>query len=410
MEQNVFDTIVIGSGPAGLAAAYAAAVSDQSVAVIEKQPRPGMKLLASGGGRCNVTNILSGENFAVKFGRQWRFMMPALQHFSGSRLLDFFSCHQVPLVLTDGFHYFPASGKAADVLKLFTGEISGHGGRIFCSEKVTALIPGDKWQVITSERSFICRNVICCCGGRGYPALGGSMAGFDLVRALGHTVTPLYPAMTGVICADERIGECAGISMPDCVAEIAVKGRECLSARGELLFTHRGFSAFAILDLAGQCARLIEKNGSVPLKIDFLPDMSLADVENMFADWRKVGGNRHISTLMNQHLHVPRRIAGLLLEGDDPEISRWQRASSALLAQKLKASVFQLSGVESWDKAMVTAGGVSLKEVSPHTLESKIHKGLFFAGEMLDLAGPCGGYNITWALASGFLAAGGVDF
>lgn len=399
-----FECVVIGSGPAGLAAAYASARQGKRVAVIEKQHVPGMKLLASGGGRCNVANTLSGEALAEKFGRQWRFLLPALQKFSGEKLLNFFEEHHLPLTLTDNFHYFPASGKARDVLELFTGGIARYGGKIFCGEKVTELIPGETWQLVTDKRSIECGKVICACGGRGYPPLGGSMAGYELVKKLGHTVTPLYPGMTGVICADERVGNCAGIALPDCIAEIAVKGKERLSARGELLFTHRGFSAFAILDLAGKCAQLLEKNGSAALKIDFLPHISPAEIAEIFASWRQKGGTKHISTLLNQYL--PKRVAELLLDGDDPEISRWQKNSAAQLAQKLKGALFQLSGVEGWDKAMVTCGGITLKEVDPHSLESKLHPGLFFAGEMLDVTGPCGGFNITWALASGFLAAG----
>ena len=140
------------------------------------------------------------------------------------------------------------------------------------------------------------------------------------------------------------------------------------------------------------------------MKIDFLPHISPAEIAEIFASWRQKGGTKHISTLLNQYL--PKRVAELLLDGDDPEISRWQKNSAAQLAQKLKGALFQLSGVEGWDKAMVTCGGITRKEVDPHSLESKLHPGLFFAGEMLDVTGPCGGFNITWALASGFLAAG----
>ncbi|MBE6359398.1 MAG: aminoacetone oxidase family FAD-binding enzyme [Lentisphaerae bacterium] len=397
-----FDIAVIGSGPAGLAAAYAALTAGKTCIVLEKQPLPGMKLLASGGGRCNVTNALDLEDFAAKFGRNWRFLLPALEKFHGRTLLDFFNTNHVPLTLSDGFHYFPASGKARDVLELFTKEIIRRHGTILTGIKVNKLVPGDIWQLSTDRGTYRAKQVVCACGGRGYPALGGSCAGYELVKSLGHTVTALYPAMTGVVCADLRIGEYAGLSIDDCIAEIAVKGKDRLSARGELLFTHRGFSAFAILDLAGKVAQLLDKNDSVPLKIDFLPQYTSAELQAEFAAWRKTGGTKHISTLLSKFL--PRKLALLILDGDDPEISRWQSASSETLLQKLKGSVFQLSGVENWEKAMVTMGGVSLKEVSPHTLESKLFPGLFFAGEMLDVTGPCGGFNISWALASGMLA------
>lgn len=396
------DIIIIGSGPAGLAAGFAAADSGKKVLILEKMPSPGSKLLASGGGRCNVSNILPLEEFASRFGRNWRFLLPALSEFHGRKLLDFFRTRDLPLELTDGFHYFPHTGKARDVLELFTSGILRRGGKILCSTRVNSLRPGEKWQVITDRGIFSAGKVICACGGRGYPALGGSTTGYDLARGCGHRITPLYPAMTGVICNDQKIRECAGISIPDCRAKINVKGRDGICAEGELLFTHNGFSAFAILDLAGTAAALLEKMDTVPLKIDFLPRMSESGLSAVFDSWRKAGGTRKISNLLSTLL--PRRVAQMLLDGDDPEISRWQASSARLLAEKLKNSIFPICAVENWEKAMVTKGGVCLKEVSPHTLESKICPGLFFAGEMLDVTGPCGGFNITWALASGMLA------
>ncbi len=397
-----YDTIIIGSGPAGLAAACAAGMRGKRCLILEKQPRPAMKLLASGGSRCNISNTLPLESFAEKFGPDWRFLLPALSRFHGETLIKFFQERQLPLALPDGFHYFPASGRAGDVLDTLLEEINRCHGELICNEKVIKLLPGNWWQVHTSGTVRQCRQVICACGGRGYPSLGGSMAGFELISALGHRVTELFPAMTGVIAADPRIGECAGISLDDCTATIDLKDREKLSARGELLFTHRGFSAFAILDLAGKVARLLTKYPTVPLKIDFLPELSGNDLDMIFASWRRTGGVKRISTLLAQYL--PKRIAVLLLDGHDPEISRWTAENSRILKNKLKGAVFELSGVENWDRAMVTCGGVSLKEVDPHTLESKLFPGLFFAGEMLDVAGPCGGFNISWALASGMLA------
>ncbi|MBO5668377.1 MAG: aminoacetone oxidase family FAD-binding enzyme [Lentisphaeria bacterium] len=396
-----YDVIVIGSGPAGLAAGFAAADSGKKVLILEKMHTPGLKLLASGGGKCNVTNTLPPEEFARRFGRNWRFLLPTLENFHGEKLLDFFKKHHLPLKLTDGFHYFPATEKARDVLELFTGEIVRRGGGIRCNTKVLELDYRSK-QVITDRGTFSAGKIVCACGGRGYPALGGSMAGYELAEKCGHRITPLYPEMTGLICRDEKVRECTGISLPDCRTKIGVKGANGLFSGGELLFTHNGFSAFAILDLAGTVAKLLEDMPEVPLKIDFLPGTGEDELFSIFDRWRKNGGTRKISTLLSEML--PRRVAQMLLDGDDPEISRWTAASSRLLAAKLKNSVFPISGVEDWPKAMVTRGGVSLKDISPHTLESKITPGIFFAGEMLDVTGPCGGFNITWALASGMLA------
>ena len=397
------DIIVIGSGPAGLAAAYTAARHGKRVLLFEKMSNPGMKLLASGGSRCNVTNNLELEEFAARFGKQWRFLLPALSNFHGEKLLNFFNSAGVPLELTDDLHYFPRSGKARDVLELFTRQITAAGGKILCGKKIVSISPGKNCRIETADGGiFTASAIMCACGGRGYPALGGSMAGYSLAESLGHTITPLHPAMTGIICADKKVAECAGISIPDCVAQVVSKGRDKLSARGELLFTHHGFSAFAILDLAGGIARMLEKTASVPLMLDMLPQLTENELQNHFSSWRNQGGTKKISTLLSEIF--PKKLSLLLLDGNDPEISRWKKEDCIALLTRIKRGIWQINGVENWEKAMVTEGGVSLKEIVPETLASKLHPNIFFAGEMLDVTGPCGGFNITWALASGMLA------
>ena len=397
------DVLVIGSGPAGLAAAFAASRSKKRVVILEKMDSPGMKLLASGGSRCNVTNVLETEDFARRFGKAWRFLLPALCDFSGESLLCFFEQNGVPLELTDGFHYFPRSGKARDVLELFLSRISSAGGKLFCGKKVVSVTPGHPCTVKCADgEEFSAKSLVLACGGRGYPALGGSMAGYTLAENLGHSVTPLYPAMTGIICSDPAVGECAGISLDDCIAEVVTKGREKPAARGELLFTHNGFSAFAILDLAGAIAAMLDKTPAVKLKLDLLPKLSSAELSEYFAACRKNCGTKHVSSCLSEFF--PRRLAQMLVNGTDPEISRWKKADCDALLTRIKQGIWEISGVEKWEKAMVTAGGVSLKEVDSATLASSFHDNIFFAGEMLDVTGPCGGFNITWALASGMLA------
>lgn len=400
---EIFDIAIIGSGPAGLAAAHAAVSNGKKVVILEKMAKPSLKLLASGGGRCNVSNTLELEEFAMRFGRNWRFMLPALSLFSGEKMLQFFRKNQLPLILEDGFHYFPATGSARDVRDVFLKEIYRHDGKLFCNCRVLDLkYDHDLWQLTATDRNILARKVICACGGRGYPALGGSTAGYELIGKLGHKVTDIFPAMTGVITADDRIGECAGISLENCRTILLSNGKKIAQSHGELLFTHHGFSAFAILDITGEAAKAMASGKTVSLQIDFLPEWTKEKLHDEFLSWRKTGGTKRISTLLSDLL--PRRLAQFFLAGDDPEISHWQSASCRRLEELLKGAVFNLKGVESWEKAMVTAGGVSLKEVSPHTLESKIFPGLFFAGEMLDITGPCGGFNITWAMASGMLA------
>lgn len=397
--------IVIGAGPAGLAAGYAALNAGCQVTILEQRPAPGAKLLASGGGKCNVSNTLPLEDFARKFGKQWRFMLPALHGFHGRKLLDFFAAHQLRLAAADGFHYFPESGSARDVLNMFLRIISESGGELYRSKKVTdLLIENNSVRGIACDDGshFSADAVIIATGGKSYPALGGSESGYALARLAGHNVTDLFPAMTGIHTAENWVYECAGIALPDCIARIDLPAYRKQPLRGELIFTHHGFSAFAILDLAETVARLLAKEPTVPLRINFTPEISRDTWLKTFAVWRKEHGTKKVQTMLAEFF--PRKLAAALLNDPDITAARWRSDDAETLLNNILDHKFTITATDSWDRAMVTAGGISLKHISPDSLESRLVSGLFFAGEVLDLTGPCGGYNITWALASGMLA------
>ena len=396
--------IVTGSGPAGLAAAYNAALHGAKVTLLEQMPRFGMKLLASGGGKCNVTNSLELEDFALRFGRNWRFLLPALRTFHGRELLDFFELHGVKLVKKDGFHYFPASSSSASILEMWLSELKRLKVELKTGVCVKELVIEDNAvkAVRSSDSEYPCDAVILACGGKSYPALGGRGKGYELAGQAGHSVTKLFPAMTGVKCREEWVKECSGISLDDCTAYIDLKGDRKNIQRGELLFTRSGFSAFAILDIAGRVAELLSQGTSVPLVIDFAPHISHEQWMEKFSNWRQTQGKKLVSTLLSEYF--PRRLAENLLDDCDCQACQFPAKATASLLTNIKEHTFELTGTESWDKAMVTMGGVALKNIDPDTLQSTITKGVFFAGELLDVTGPCGGYNITWALASGMCA------
>lgn len=392
---------VVGSGPAGLAAAYAAALNGAEVTLIEQMKRCGMKLLASGGGKCNVTNVLGIEEFAQSFGSNWRFLLPALQMFHGRKLLDFFELHQVKLIKTDGFHYFPESMRSSDVVNMWLDALKELKVKILTGCSVNGLLTenGSVCGVRCKDKDFDFDRVILCCGGKSYPALGGLGKGYRLAEQAGHTITPLYPAMTGVKCKEQWVGECAGISLADAACYIDLKRDRKNVERGELLFTRNGFSAFAVLDLAGRTAQLLDTMPSVPLVIDFMPQITEDELTDIIDSWRRERGKKSVSSLLAEYF--PRRLAEHLSGNTNTTISQLKRSDMEKLLTNIKRHTFDICSVESWDKAMVTKGGISLKEVVPDTLESKIVSGLYFAGELLDVTGRCGGYNITWAFASG---------
>ena len=400
---DFFDTIVIGSGPAGLAAWGAAASGGESALLLEQLPSPGRKLLASGGSRCNVTNVLPPREMAAAFGVSSRFVRHALYDWSSDSLRRFFEKQGVPIEVTDGFHCFPASGRATDILNALTGFGVGYCGKIFNGTRCDELLISDGRisGVRAGNKIFHCRKVVVACGGRSYPALGGTGGGYALARQAGHEITATFPAMVGLQCAETWVHELSGISLPAAESRIALAG-EKLRCQGELLFTHTGVSAFAILDISGRVSELLALMAEVPLEINLFPGRNREYWLAKFGEWQKNSGNQSVQKLLSQEF--PRRLAAFLLDDPQMKAAAFPALRRRELADKLSALTLHITGTDGWQKAMVTRGGVALDEVDPRTLESRLVPGLYFAGEVLDVDGPCGGYNISWALASGFTA------
>ena len=394
---KIFDTIVVGSGPAGLAAAFAAHTAGKRVMILEQMPSAGRKLLASGGGRCNVSNILAPREMANAFGRASRFVRHALYTYPNEKLCRFFESRGVQLELTDGFHWFPCSGKAQDILEaLSTAEIVTS-----CRVEKLLIENGAVCGVDTSCGIFRAGKVVLAGGGRSYPALGGNGGCYAPARQAGHRITETFPAMVGLQCAEKWVHECSGISLPDAESRIALPG-EKFRCRGELLFTHTGISAFAVLDISGRVSELLNSGKAVPLEINLFADRKFDDWMEIFIRWQKESPTRTVMKLLSQEM--PKKLAAFLVGEPELKVSGFSTAARRELAGKLTALKLNITATDGWLKAMVTRGGVALDEVDPKTLESKLVSGLFFAGEVLDVDGPCGGYNISWALASGFTA------
>ena len=397
-----YDLIVIGSGPAGLAGAFFYAVRGKKVLLLEKEKRFGGKLPISGGARCNVTNILSADEQARAFGKKSRFLLPALKNFPPQMTRDFFKAHGVPIEVTDGFHCFPVSGKAADLVDALLNCCQDQYVECLNNTRADELLIENRkiYGVRCGNKNFFADNVLLACGGKSYPKWSGSESGYSLARQAGHSVTALYPAMTGLQCVEEWVGTCAGISLENAECAIDMPG-EKLSCRGELLFTHQGISAFAVLDLAGRTAQLLDEQQTVPLKINLFASVSRAEWQNRLARQRQTNGKLSIGKIMAEYL--PRKIVQQLVPAPETPIARYTGTETKILLDNLTSLKLHAKAAENWHKAMVTKGGVPLDEVNSKTLESRIVSGLYFAGELLDVDGPCGGYNIQWALSSGAL-------
>jgi hypothetical protein len=400
--------LIVGAGPAGLMAAIAAAERGRRAVVLEQLQRPGAKLLASGGGRCNLANTLPPAEFMVRFGRQGRFMQPALAAMDAAGLRRFLEALGVATHAPDGFHVYPVSDSAVTVQSALWRRARELGAEVRLGVRVAGLWmeAGRLRGLETAGGRVGARQVIVATGGRGYPALGGGAAGYDLARQAGHTVVEPTPALVPLVVRETWVRSCAGASLSCARVRIVAAGEPRAGVAGEVLFTHTGISGPVILDLSGDVAVLLRKQESVPLLMDLAPGTTPAHWRRRLEEWRASDPRKTVVGLLDRHL--PRSLASAVaaLAGIGPMVrpTRLTVRSRDLVTKLLTAIPLTVTGTEGWDRAMVTRGGVSLKEVDPRTLASRRAAGLSFAGEVLDLDGPSGGFNLQWAFSSGRLA------
>lgn len=410
------DVAIVGGGPAGMMAAIAAGEAGRRVAVCEQLPRPGVKLLATGGGRCNLTNTLAAAAIMAAFGRQGRFMQPALDKMDGDGLREFFDRLGVATVVEEGGMVFPACGSAAAVQEALLHRCEELSVRMLTGTRAAELwIDDGHLQGLRTEstagdapplqQTIAAARVIVAAGGSSYPKLGGTGGGYALARQGGHQIVPPTPALVGLVTREGWPGELAGLSVAGARVWIDLPGSAKAGATGNLLFTHGGLSGPAAMNLSGDVAVLLRSRGQVPIRLELTPQVGRQEWTRRLDLWRQSDGRKMVQSLLAHHM--PQRLAERLCR---------QAGAAGVLAAHLGApqrdSIVELLAgwplevrrTEGFDSATVTRGGVKLKEVEPHTLASRLLDGLYFAGEVLDLDGPCGGFNLQWAFSSGYLA------
>lgn len=409
-----FPIIVIGAGPAGLMAAGQAATHGAHVVLLEKMPKPALKLGLTGKGRCNLTNTAPVQEFIQAFGPQGRFLHPAFSRFFSTQLREFLDNLGLATQVERGGRVFPTSEDAPLVARTLADWVRAEGVKIRTRTRVSAIatsdgrISGVHIQERGERESFVkARQVILAAGGASYPGTGSTGQGYDLVRRLGHTVEPVFPALVPLEVAEkETVRQIQGLSLRNVRVFAESRGKKLGSEFGEMLFTHFGLSGPVILSLSQEVVRAWETGGEVKVHIDLKPALDEQKLDaRLVRDFRD-RGRQQLKTVLKGML--PAGLIPICLEQTglpgDKTASQLTARERRVLRIWLKDVSFTISGHRSFAEAIVTAGGVSIKEIDPRSMQSKLFTGLYLAGEILDLAGPTGGYNLQAAFSTGWLA------
>jgi predicted Rossmann fold flavoprotein len=406
MSAAFWDVIVIGAGAAGLLAATHAAERGRRTLLLEKNRRPGVKILMSGGTRCNLTQATDNRGIVEAFGTPGRFLHSALAALSVQQTIDLFEAEGVPTKVESTGKVFPVSNKAADVLDALLQRLRRSGATLALCEPVLDLRTNEAgFAVTTPQRAVTAARVILTSGGQSYPGSGTTGDGYGFAARLGHGIVPPRPALVPITVAAPWVPHLRGISVSDACVRVVEGDRSLAVRRGSLLFAHFGLSGPVILDVS----RVISGHpqpATLRIEIDFLPVAKEETVDELLRTASCTSGKKQLAGILPDEL--PRRLcdilvvhAGMPAERKAAALSRVERAR---LVEALKRLRLPITGTLGFGKAEVTAGGVSLEEVDSRTMRSKRVPGLYIAGEVLDLDGPIGGYNFQAAFSTGWLA------
>ncbi len=451
MGEDIWDLVVIGAGAAGLLAAARAAEGGLRVILVEKNRKVAVKILMSGGTRCNLTQATNTRGIIAAFGSQGPFLHSALAALSPQALVELVEAEGVPTKVEETGKIFPVSDRAADVAEAFVRRLQRSGATLAVEEAVLGMHPlpvaqptETRFEVTTSRRRLTATRVLITTGGQSYPGCGTTGDGYGWAEAFGHTVTPRRPALVPITTTAAWVAELSGITLPDVTVSLwdpaLVSSARCrtpgadgwpappsssgvgvprslparaaesrATRRGSLLFAHFGLSGPAALDVSRVVSGHAEPR-TLQLTCDLVPAVAEPALAAQLRDSLQAAGKKSVQTVLSQVLEIlPRRVVEAVLSM--AAVPGEQRAGEAgkqmqqRLVQTVKHLPIPVSGTLGFKKAEVTAGGVALTEVDSRTMQSLRVPGLYFAGEVLDLDGPIGGYNFQAAFSTGWLAA-----
>ncbi|OQY42639.1 MAG: hypothetical protein B6227_01365 [Fusobacteriia bacterium 4572_74] len=398
---KTYEYIVVGGGPAGIFSAIYAGSFGIKTAILEKKNRMGKKILVAGSGQCNITHTGEVKKFLTKYGDHGKFLRTAIYKYSPQDLQSFFKDNGLELVPREDGKVFPITKRSVDVVELLYTLCKKYNIDIIEECKVLSITHKDDFSLNTSLGEFSSKNILLSTGGITFPQTGSNGQGYRFAKTLGHKIVEPKPCLTPIYIRDYPFTELAGISFKDISINIFDANKKISTSNGDILFTHKNLSGPGILDNS----RYMKKGNKISL--NFI-NTTLEQFKENFIEYTHIHGKNLTKTFLSTYKLPERFIKNMLFETKICEclkISSLNKKMRDNLGNFLTNYQYEITKLGGIDIGMATNGGINLKEINPKTMESKLVKGLYFAGEIMDIDGDTGGYNIQAAISTGILAA-----
>jgi predicted Rossmann fold flavoprotein len=401
--------VVVGAGPAGMMAAIRAGQLHQDVILVEKKASPGKKLLLSGKGRCNLTNACELDSFIKRFSKNGQFLRDAFSKFFNLDLMRFFETRDLKLKIERQLRVFPASNKAGSVLGVLKKELYKNKVEILYKSRLKDIFIQDgkvKGLLLADGRRILADKIILATGGLSFSFTGSTAEAISIAKELGHRIVPFRPGLVPLETRQKYPGLLEGLTLKNIRLKFSDNKRQVISDIGELLFTKFGISGPLALSLSGQIVDWLSENKDVHVEVDLKPGLSIEQLNARLLREFKLNSKKTIKNILKNLL--PQRLVDVFLDiariAPDKNASQINQKERQSLVLLLKGWRLNITGSRPIEEAMISRGGVSLRDINPRTLESRLIKGLYFAGEMIDIDADTGGFNLQAAFSTGYLA------
>ena len=404
--ESKFDLIIVGGGAAGMMAGVLTKDKGLNFLIIESNDILGKKLAITGKGRCNLSNYNTDiKSLVNQYHGNNKFLFSAFSQFSVEDTVRYFEENLgIKIKIERGDRVFPKSDESQEIIDSFTDKLKDH---VMFSTKVSGfnVKDGKIESVKTTKGDFVAKNYLICTGGKTYPLTGSTGDGYEWTKSFGHSITKLKQALVGVVIEGNTVCKLAGLSLKNVNISVIQNKSKIYSQFGEALFTHVGMSGPVIIDLSRGIGNLLE-DGEIELVIDFKPAMDEAKLSKRINRDLTEAGNKAIKNSLGKLL--PRKLIPVIINVCEIDLetkaSQLSKEKRKLLVRKLKHFSLKVEKVEGWENAVITSGGVNTKEIDPKTMKSKLVDNLYFAGEIIDVYGPTGGYNLQLCWSTAYAA------